>query len=60
MFHLFSHVGIVVRDLGEATARWTEVSGLTVVDRFTIAAEGARSVVLSTGGAYGRWSTSRC
>ena len=53
MFALFSHVGIVVRDLDAAIARWAGVFGLEVVDRFEVPEEGARSVVLSTGGAYG-------
>ncbi len=53
MFTLFSHVGIVVHDLEKASAQWTEIFGLIVVDRFDVPDEGVRSVMLSTGGPYG-------
>jgi methylmalonyl-CoA/ethylmalonyl-CoA epimerase len=53
MFHLFSHVGVVVRDLDSALAVWRDVLGLEVVEEMEVVAEGVRSVFLSTGGAYG-------
>lgn len=53
MFNLFSHVGIVVHDLDRAVTQWTEVFGLTVVERLVVETEGIRSVMLSTGGPYG-------
>lgn len=53
MFTLFSHIGIVVRDLDAALARWTGDFGLTVVERMEVEVEGIRNAFLSTGGAYG-------
>jgi methylmalonyl-CoA epimerase len=53
MFDMFSHVGIVVRDLEKAVETWTAVFGLVEVERMSVEAEGVRSVFLSTGAAYG-------
>ena len=53
MLKLFSHVGIIVRDLEASERTWREVLGLQVVARLDVDAEGVRSVMLSTGGAYG-------
>jgi methylmalonyl-CoA/ethylmalonyl-CoA epimerase len=53
VFEMFSHVGIVVKDLEKAVGVWTAVFGLTEVERMTVETEGVRSVFLSTGAAYG-------
>lgn len=53
VFELFSHVGIVVQDLEKAVEVWTDIFGLTEVERMSVEAEGVRSAFLSTGAAYG-------
>jgi methylmalonyl-CoA/ethylmalonyl-CoA epimerase len=53
MINLFSHVGIIVDDLDRAVDLWTGVFGLQIKERMDVAAEGVRSIMISTGGEYG-------
>jgi len=53
MLTLFSHVGVVVHDIDQALVTWRDALGLTIVTEFLVEEEGVRSVMLSTGGAYG-------
>lgn len=53
MFEQFSHVGIVVHDIGRSLTTWRDVFGLRVVDEREVPEEGVHTVLLSTGGPSG-------
>jgi methylmalonyl-CoA/ethylmalonyl-CoA epimerase len=53
VFDRISHIGVVVRDLGEALAIWRDRLGFRVFDEQRFEAEGIRSVFLSVSGRPG-------